>query len=347
MAKGNKSTPKNPNPRDRSVTVRDVAREAGVSLATVSYALNGNGSVGEEMRQHVKDVAAKLGYRPNQRAQAMRTGKSNTIGLILPDLRNPFFPELAQAVEHAARERGYATFLIDTHVSTDHEYSGIERLLQQGVDGIIWFPASQKDTASELKAEVPIVVLDRQLKKYDRVIPDHFKGGVMQAAHLADSEHKKFAIVSGPQDVDNMRLRRDGAVAEISKQQGELLWEVETVFGQTLSPDVKTALKDNKATAIIAGNDMIALSVIRELKGLGVKVPEQVSIIGFDNVPWCDLVDPRLSTVSMPLAEIGLQAVRILFEQIDGKSINKQQEFVVDLKVVERESVAAPSPTLQ
>ena len=142
--------------------LKDVAKKAGVSVATVSYVLNDSGSVSRRVRNKVLAAVRTLGYMPNRAAQAMRTGRTKTLGLVLPDLLNPVFPEMAQAFENATRELGYSIFLVDTKHSTEIETQGIDSLIQQGVDGIIWFPKTQKNTIREISTHVPVVVLDRE-----------------------------------------------------------------------------------------------------------------------------------------------------------------------------------------
>ena len=323
------------------VTVKDVARKAGVSVSAVSFALNDTGSIGESVKQRVREVARELGYRPNRSAQAMRTGKTWTLGLILPDLRNPFFPELAQSVENAAREKGYAVFLVDTNVSTDIEREAIERLAQRGVDGILCFPTTQADTIAPYADELPVVVMDREFDNYDRIIPDHRKGGLLQAEHILQQGHRHIGLVTGPLDIDNMRLRRDGAVDTLTGQ-AEIVWEHENPFSANLIPAVLDSIKARSVTAIIAGNDILAIAVIQALGEAGIRVPQDVSVVGFDDIPWCTVVSPPLTTIRLPIDGIGVEAVNMLLRRIDEPDAPRLT-ITMDVELIVRKSVVAPA----
>ena len=318
--------------------LKDVAEKAGVSVATVSYVLNDSGSVSRRVRNKVLAAARALEYSPNRTAQAMRTGRTNTLGLVLPDLLNPLFPEMAQAFENIAREFGYSIFLVDTKHSNEIEKQGILSLIQQGVDGIIWFPRTQQNTVQDMSAKVPIVVLDRDLPGFDIVRPDHEQGGRLQSEYLLQKGHKRVGLLYGPLSIDNMRLRRDAFYESFSKQ-GEITWELENPFSIEITEENKKQLGKDKPTAIVAGNDIIAVGIIKTLSQLGIAVPEQVSVIGFDNISWCNVVTPTLTTIHMQLKEIATEAVSLLFKRIKEPNTPKRK-VVIDVELVPRDSVA-------
>lgn len=318
--------------------LKDVAKKAGVSVATVSYVLNDSGSVSKRVRNKVLAAVRALGYMPNRAAQAMRTGRTKTLGLVLPDLLNPLFPEMAQVFENIARELGYSIFLVDTKHSVEIEKQGIDSLIQQGVDGIIWFPKTQENTVQDLSAHVPIVVLDRELPGFDVVRPDHEEGGRLQSEHLLARGHQKVGLLSGPLSVDNMRLRRD-AFIEAFRNRGKITWELENPFSIEITKINKKQLGKGKPTAIVAGNDMIAVGVIKTLNELDIAVPEQVSVIGFDNISWCNVVTPTLTTIRMQLKEIATEAVSLLLRRIKEPDTPKRK-IVIDVELVSRDSVA-------
>lgn len=318
--------------------LKDVAEKAGVSVATVSYVLNDTGSVSAGVRNKVLAAVRALGYSPNRAAQAMRTGRTSTLGLVLPDLLNPLFPEMAQAFEHAAREFGYSIFLVDTKHSDEIERQGIASLIQQGVDGIIWFPRTQQDTVQDISAQVPIVVLDRDLPGFDIVRPDHEQGGRLQSEYLLGKGHKRVGLLYGPLSVDNMRLRRDAFYESFSKE-GDITWELENPFSMEITEENRERLGQAGPTAIVAGNDMIAVGIIKTLNELGITVPERVSVIGFDNISWCNVVTPALTTIRMQLKEIAAEAVSLLFRRIKEPDLPKRK-IVIDVELVPRASVA-------
>ena len=268
----------------------------------------------------------------------MRTGRTKTLGLVLPDLLNPLFPEMAQAFENIARELGYSIFLVDTKHSVEIEKQGIYSLIQQGVDGIIWFPKTQQNTIRDISASVPVVVLDRELPGFDIVRPNHEEGGRLQSEHLLEKGHKKVGLLSGPLSVDNMRFRRDAFVEAFSKK-GNIAWELENPFSIEITAINKKQLGKGKPTAIVSGNDMIAVGVIKTLTELGVAVPEQVSVIGFDNISWCSVVSPALTTIRMQLKEIAAEAVNLLLRRIKEPK-TPRRKIVIGVELVSRDSVA-------
>jgi len=323
--------------KNKKPTLKDVAKKAGVSVSTVSFVINNNSSISTAVRKKVQKIIEDIGYIPNSSAQNMRTGKSMTIGLILPDLANPFFPELAQAVENTAREHGYSTVLIDCDLNKSIEEESIDRLCKWGVDGIVWFPVSQEDTTSALQSSVPITVVDRQLKNYDTVVPNHFQGGVLQAEHLLNFGHERIGMISGPLSVDNMKDRRDSFIETVSGK-AKMIWEIENPFSMTIDSKVKEKILEGGVTAIVAGNDIIAIGAMEILKQAGVKVPQDVSVIGFDNISWGQWMSPTLTTISLPVHELGSQAFNFLLRRINKPS-STRYNLCMDLDIIPRGSV--------
>ncbi|MEZ5756865.1 MAG: LacI family DNA-binding transcriptional regulator [Emcibacteraceae bacterium] len=320
-------------PTSKKATLKDVAKHAGVSTATVSYVLNDSGSVGTKVKENVLNAVRALNYKPNRSAQAMRTGRTKTIGLILPDLRNPFFPELAQAIENAAREAGYAVLLIDTQGSIENEKEGIQMLSQYGVEGAIWCPASEQDSFKKFADIIPCVVVDRPMKNYDNVHSDYVMGGKMLARKILKAGHTKIGLISGPQDIASARMRREGFMTELSGRV-EIIWETAVSYAVDLTPETISLIKKNKVSVIVAGNDLIAIGAIRALNDIGISVPEQVSVTGFDDTPWSILVSPALTTIKQPLTKLGQEAVNLLKRRMNEPEAERMEIILnVDLKV--------------
>lgn len=327
----------------RRPTLKDVARAAGVSLASASYAVNGSGSVGEATRAHILQVAAGLGYRPNTSAKAMKTGRTGVLGLVLPDLTNPFFPSLAQAVLQTARRQGYNVLLADTGGAPEEERTAIRFLIDQGVDGLLWFPIDDSNPKGRRPVpemdRIPVVVLDRNLPDYDVVLADYALGGRLAAEHLIAAGHVDIGVISGPQAASSARERADGAV-QILQQQARVVWRVENAFALDLDPAVKAALDQRTVTAVIAGSDMIAIGVMRHLQTLGLTVPDDVSVIGFDDIPWAALNAPPLTTIDMPIEAMAVSAIETLVQRVaDGPGARSRTVF--DVSLVGRASVRA------
>ncbi|MGI9292406.1 MAG: LacI family DNA-binding transcriptional regulator [Pseudomonadales bacterium] len=317
-------------------TLRDVAEKVGVSVATVSYVLNGTGSVSKEVQDKVRVAVKKLGYRPNRKAQAMRTGFTKSIGLILPDLTNPFFPALAQKVEVEARQKGFTVVLFDTQNQSKAEEEGFQILDQHGVDGIIWCPVSDVPPKSIKAVQRPIVVVDRPLPGFDVVQSDYRRGGALLADYVNRSGHTRVGMLSGPQNIESARQRRLGFIEGISKGV-RVLWEVEVPFSIELTSEAKKKLKTSKATLIVCADDVIAIGVINVLDGYDVRVPDDVSVVGFDNIPWSTVIKPQLTTVNQPVGAIGGEAVNLLAQKIQ-KCSGAVKTIILNVDLVERDS---------
>jgi len=323
------------------VTVKDIATAVGVSVATVSNVLNGKPNVGSLMRRKVLQAARQLGYRPNRAAQAMRTGRTRAIGLVLPDLTNPFFPELAQAVENTARSLGLLVCLIDSQGRADGEADGFALLMQHAVDGVIWCPLGSRPPAALRKLDRPVVLIDRPGPRYAVVHSNYLMGGELLAQYALRMGHTRVGLLSGPGQLASARQRRDGFV-NAAPDRIEIAWEVNVGFDGILTAEAIDALEHRrKATLIVAGNDLIAISAIRWLTEHGVRVPEDVSITGFDDIRWTDVVTPRLTTIAQPLGAIGAKAVELMRQSMSGEKI-PARHTIFDVTLIERDSVQRP-----
>ena len=319
-------------------TVKDIAAAVGVSVATVSNVLNGRPNVGRATRQQVLRVAKQLAYRPNRAAQAMRTGRTRAIGLVLPDLTNPFFPELAQAVENTARSRGLLVCLVDSQSRPEGEADGFALLMQHAVDGIIWCPLGPRLPAQLRNLARPVVLIDRPRPGYAVVHSNYLMGGRLLAQYALRMGHTRVGLLSGPQHIESARQRRDGFVTAFPRSI-DITWEVCVGFDGVLTAAARAALRQRrKATLIVAGNDLIAISAIRRLAEQGVSVPEEVSVTGFDNIRWTDLVTPRLTTIAQPVSAIGAKAVELMQERMSGEKIDSRRT-IFDVELIERDSV--------
>jgi LacI family transcriptional regulator len=319
-------------------TVKDVAAAVGVSVTTVSNVLNGKSNVGRINREKVLRAVKRLDYRPNRAAQSMRTGRTRAIGLVLPDLTNPFFPELAQAVESAARNLGLLVCLIDSQGRAEGEADGFALLTQHPVDGIIWCPLGPRLPARLKDLARPVVLIDRPRRGYPVVHSNYKMGGALLAGYALKMGHTRVALLSGPQNVASARQRREGFLSALPRDI-EIAWEVCVGFDGVLTRDALVALRYRRsATLIVAGNDLIAISAIRFLAEQGVSVPDDVSITGFDNISWTDVVRPRLTTIAQPVGAIGAKAVELMQERMSGAKIATRRT-IFDVALIERDSV--------
>src|SRR5579863_1223556 len=319
-------------------TVKDIAAAVGVSVATVSNVLNERPNVGRVTRQKVLRAAKRMGYRPNRAAQSMRTGRTRAIGLVLPDLTNPFFPELAQAVENTARSLGLLVCLVDSQGSAAGEADGFALLMQHAVDGIIWCPVGPRLPPCLHNAARPVVLIDRPRPGFPVVHSDYLMGGRLLADYALRMGHRYVGLLSGPQNLASARQRRDGFV-EAFPRDIKVAWEVVVGFDGILNAQAVQALqRRGKATLIVAGNDLIAISAIRCLAESGVRVPQDLSITGFDNISWTDVVTPRLTTIAQPVGAIGAKAVQLMQQRMSGEKI-ASRPTIFDVALIERDSV--------
>jgi LacI family transcriptional regulator len=323
-------------------TVKDIAAAVGVSVSTVSNVLNDRPNVGSKIRAKVLRTAKELGYRPNRAAQAMRTGHTRAIGLVLPDLTNPFFPELAQAIENAARSAGFLVCLIDSQGHADGEADGVALLMQHAVDGIIWCPVGPKLPANLKRFSRPIVLIDRPQPGYDVVHADYVMGGRLLAEYAVRMRHAKVGLLSGPQSLESARQRSEGFIRAFPESL-KIAWEINVGFDGVLSKEAINALLHRKsATLIVCGNDLIAISAMRCLSAHGIRVPEDVSLVGFDDIRWSDLTTPRLTTIAQPLGAIGSKAFEILRERMSGVPLVSRRT-IFEVTLIERDSVGYPA----
>lgn len=318
----------------RSVTLKDVAQEAGVSAAAVSFALHGGGNLSDEMRKRLVEVAQKAGYRANRLARATRTGKSNSIGLIIPDLCNPYFPELAQSIEQAARDQGFLVVLVDEQNSDAGTVSVYDLLVSNGVDGIIWCTAASGKYDPET---VPSVVIGLEDGRHDCVTSEDRQGGELVAEYLQSRQHKKVGLISSSEVGSALNPRRSGFLDSASDKFDVAWHAISSQSSTTLDAGAAELISQGDVSAVVCGNDLIAIGALNELRRQGRCVPEDVAVIGFDDISWCEVAWPKLTTVRQPFARMGHSAIDLLIKRISDPD-RDIQKVVHPVKLIERES---------
>lgn len=294
-------------------SLRDVAEHAGVSTATVSFVLNSTKPVAAETRERVEQAISALNYRRSSSARALRTGRHHAVGLLLPDLANPFFPALAQAVTEAAWRRGYALILASAGEDAAAEGEAIAALAERS-DGIIWIPGSVR---TPVQPAVPMVVLDRpsrQLAAFDSISADHHAGAAAAASLLGRLGRRRVGLLTGPADSSSASSRRGGFLETLDP--ASLLWQCEAPFTINLPDRAAKLLADPALDAVFAASDVMAIGALRKLQELGRDVPGDVVLVGYDDIPWAALVEPQLTTIRQPVAELGECAVVTLEARI-------------------------------
>jgi LacI family transcriptional regulator, galactose operon repressor len=313
---------------DRPATLRDVAAAARVHPATASRALNPGTRllVSEETARRVTEAAERLGYRPNPVARSLRTRRSHTIGVLIPDLNNPLFPPIVRGLEDRLAEHGYVALIGNTDGDAARERMVFDQMRARHVDGFVLATATLHsdilDEASE--ADLPVVLMNRTAEGYpfSSVSVDNEQGVRAAVAHLTSLGHTRIGHIAGPQDISTGLARLRG-FRDSMRSHGLAVDDRQVVFATALSlPEGlrcgRELLEGNdEITAIVAGNDMLAVGCYGAFDELGVRCPQDVSIIGFNDMPFIDRLRPPLSTVRFPHYQLGTEAANLLLERIE------------------------------
>ncbi|PVU81146.1 LacI family transcriptional regulator [Cellulomonas sp. WB94] len=327
-------------PRRPAPTIYDVARVAGVATSTVSRAFARPGRVNADTAARIRAVAEDLGYRANPIARALSTSRTRMLAVMISDITNPFYAELVRWTQLAAQEAGYVILLVDAQESDTLERETLERLLPV-VDGIVIGSSRMSDSALRTIAkQKPMVVLNRELTGVPSVVTDSLRGMRRAVEHLGGLAHDTITYVAGPDAswADGMRWR---ALREAGHEL-DLVTRRIGPFAPTFAGGLKAAgeLAAYPTTAVIAYNDPMAIGVIRGLERAGLRVPEDVSVIGFDDTLMSRLVRPALTTVAAPLREMGATGVRDLLAVLNGAQAETGHAFVLPVRLVVRGSTA-------
>lgn len=322
-----------------AVTLRDVARAAGVSPATASRALHAPDLVAPERRELVQRVARELGYRPNRAARELITGRTGHLCLVVPDLENPFFSAVAKAVQARARTAGHAVVVADAEEDPQLEAELVAQLGAQADGVLLCSPRMSADDLADVAAgDRPVLLVNREGAGLPSVVVDN-RDGVRQAVrHLHALGHRRLAYAGGPAGSWSDARRREGLAASGTDVEVVDLGAHAPVFaGGVAAADLALA---SGATAVLAHNDLVALGVLDRLRTRGVRVPHDVSVVGFDDAPVATLVAPALTTVAVPLARLGRTAVDLLLTPHEDAA----PRTVLPVELVVRASTAPPPP---
>lgn len=333
------------------VTITDVSRRAGVSRSTVSRVVAGNGYVSETNRKAIEAAIVELGYRPNTLAQALRSNRSNVIGAVFVDVGTPYFANMTYGVQRAIRSAGKALMVSSGYADQDEEARAVIELIDRSCDGIILYleRPMRADVAELLRRSgIPVVSIGHKPGPVSRgqVMLDNFGGARAAMRHLLEFGHRNIVHLSGQADYGDTIARRDGMVAALAEFGMDMsdLHIVGGEFHQNFGYSATLDLLDQQRvfTAIFAGDDDIAAGVLLALRERGVRVPEDVSVIGFDDAFHARHMWPPLTTVRQPMDTIGEAAARLLLELL-ARPDSGPLEAVIDTELVVRSSVAAPA----
>ena len=333
------------------VSMKDVAREAGVSVGTVSSVLNGKETVKSVNRQKVMDAVRKLDYKPNMVARSLRTNRSGSVGLIIPDITNPYYPELARGVEDVVREEGLTLFLCNSDRDAEKEWDYAQELAQKRVDGIIIAkPHMSLEQLNLLRSYCKVVLADGtdwSLRDFDLVNVNNQAGATSAIRLLIEYGHRDIAFVGGLIESQSMHDRlnayRSMLAAYGIPYRPEWVWECDYSWRQSREAARKLLTADGPhPTAIFVANDLMAMGVIRGIADCGLRVPEDISVCGFDDIAMSELSIPALTTIRQPKYEMGRQSAQILIQKIRGETEGVVRR-ILETSVVLRDTVG-PAP---
>jgi LacI family transcriptional regulator len=324
-----------------------VAFRAGVSITTVSHIINNTRFVSEELRVRVLDAMADLNYKPNSLARSLRIGKTKTIGLVVPDNSNPFFAEVSRCVENIGFEQSYSVILCNSDGLLEKEAAYINSLIAKQVDGVIFIATgnTEEPLRDLIRNNIPFIVVDRELQDIsaDVVLVNNEQGGYIATKYLLDLNHKKIACILGPSELTPSADRVEGYQRALTEA-GILIKNDYLVPGDFRSKSGEFAMSrllelPSPPTAVFACNDMMAIGALRFLHSRNIRIPEQISIIGFDNIPLAEEMSPALTTIAQPIAKIASTAAERLVSIIQNKASHPgTKRFMLETFLVVRDS---------
>lgn len=335
------------------VTRDDVAKRAGVSPATVSYVINeGPRPVSAEARAKVLRAIEETGYEPSQIARSLRLKKTNTIAIILPDNGNPFFASLERAISEASFSAGYSLITCHSAWDVDRESGFVSLIRSKQVDGVILVPAGHQVPALERLAhfKIPVVVVDRSAPNglAPCVRADDFAGGKMAAEHLLALGHRRIVCITRPTYLEHIMDRSRGYLAALQQHGVETRPEWIVQGGFSFEGGVEAGRQilklQPRPTAIFAYNDVHAIGAMHVIVEAGLRVPADISIVGFDDIPEASYTNPALTTVTQPRRDMGRMATELLVRMIAGGNPPRKNRIVLKTELIVRGSTAPPRP---
>lgn len=322
--------------------MREVAKKAGVSPTTVSHVINNTRYVSEEVRTAVLAAMEELDYRPNELARSLRRGQTMTVGLILPDSANPFFAEIGRSIERAAFDLKYSVILCNTEGDLERERLYVDVLRKKQVDGIIFVAAGDRTESLHrlLRRKFPIVLVDRDLPgvKVDAVLVDNHHGGRLALEHLLTLGHHRIGCIAGPSNVTPSAERITGYRQAL--ENAGVSFDPKLVIRGDFHPNsgreaaLAMLAQPDPPTAIFACNDLMAIGAMRAAAESGRRIPNDLALVGFDDIELASYTTPQLTTVAQPTVEIGQIAIQFLIERINnGKLPARRKQQLPELVI--------------
>jgi LacI family transcriptional regulator len=327
-------------------TIHDVARRAGVAPITVSRVINQRGYYSRAIQQRVEEAIAELGYVPNRVASSLRSRRTRLLALVITDITNPYFTLIARGVEDAADQAGYTVIYCNTDESSEKEAHYLQILLQNQVAGILLVPAGGETAPVEmlLRSEAQVVVLDRRIRgaRVDLVVSDSVAGAVMLIRHLTALGHRRIALLDGPEGISTADERLQGyhqALDEAGISHPERL-VLRGRYTQASGEEMTRRALEHapRPTALFAANNFIAIGALRALQAQGLRVPQDIALVGFDDLPPALVTFPFLTVAVQPAYEMGRKAALLLLQRLNGEAPAEPQEILLPVELLVRQS---------
>jgi len=329
-----------------AVTIKDIAEEADVSVTTVSRVLNDKPDVSPNTRKNVLEKINELGYKPNSIARGLALQKTNTLGLIIPDISNPFFPDIARGVEDMANQKGYSVIFCNTDNEQKKEKEAIDLMKEKQVDGILLSlsTTNEKELKNLRKLEYPIVQIDRKIPNinYPSITIDNVKSAYTATKYLIKNGHKKIAHITGDLETITGSQRLKGFKKAISEKNLNLNKSYIKNGDYSKKSGYQNMLallkSNNPPTAVFIANDLMAVGAYQAVFKLNLSIPKDISIIGHDDIDVTKLVNPTLTTMSQPKYQLGNEAVQLLINEIESNKLSNE-EIILNTNLINRNSI--------
>lgn len=315
----------------KNSTIKQIAQLANISIATVSIVLSGKGNekkISKNTQEKIVEIAKRLNYKPNQLARGLNKGKSNTIGILVGDISNPFFSKIASEIEILVREAGFSMLLFSTNEDPQQEINCLNWLAEHRVDGVLSFSTGkvQNEYSAILKDKKPIVLIDRdyQKLKITNVGVNNSEGAYLLTNHLISLGHKKIGIIINKSEINEMQYRLQG-YRQALKDFGIPFLNKRVVQSKGLSVDMKVAIQTllspkANCSAIVFGNNQLAINGMKILNSMNIKIPQQIAIVSFDDHEAFEITNPPITAFDQPLKEIGKTSFELLIKQFNSEN---------------------------
>jgi LacI family transcriptional regulator len=340
--------PENGHALPHTPTLADLAREAGTSRSTASRALSGRGYVSPDARDRLMAAAERLGYVPNASARTLKQRRSNVVGVIVSDLGNQFYARLAAGIEQVLRERGYHMVIVGDNTDGTEELTAARTFLAMHAPGVIITPGAPEASGFLLRRGIPVVEVDRRMSEQpcDAVVIDNVRGGRMAVEHLLALGHTRIAHLGVRTDFTSDAGRLEGyrlAHAAAGVPVDESLVLRVALHDETVAERITGLLARESPTAIFAANNILAMQAWRAIRARGLVLPDDVSLVGFDDVQWMEMVSPAITVVDQPTFELGRRAAALLLRRLE-EPVSAPTAELLQPSLLVRGSTAPPRP---